>query len=112
MTERENYKLTAYRELVNRSSTAAFYSSFGDCYRLLAYVSELAAVAARNDAKAYGLTHAECENAYRIGFFRGDQGAASAAPGSNDLAFLDTQEKQLTQLLEECLNLTAAPVRF
>jgi hypothetical protein len=108
--ERENYKLKAYRELVNRSNLAAFYSSFGDRYKSLAYVAELASVAARNDAKAYGLTHAECENAYRIGFFRGDNSAASA--DQEDLSELDGQERELTEILEQSLNLTAAPVRF
>ncbi len=104
MPEQKNYRLNAYRDLVYRSTLATFYSSFGDRYKSLAYVAELASVAARNDAKAYGLTHAECENAYRIGFFRGDQGADKA--DRDDLVELDAQETQLTEILEEVLNLT------
>lgn len=110
--ERVNYKLNAYREIFNRSNLAAFYSSFGDRYKSLAYVAELASVAARNDAKVYGLTHAEYENAYRIGFFRGDEGAASVNQDIQALADLDSQEQQLTEILEKSLNLIAAPVRY
>lgn len=112
MVEGENYRLKAYHEVISRSQVAAFFSSLGDRYKSLAYVAELAAVAARNDAKAYGLTHAECENAYRIGFYRGDQGAASVNQDIEALADLDSQEQQLTEILEQSLNLEAAPVRY
>ncbi len=110
VVEQGKYRLNAYRDLVYRSSLAAFYASFGVRFKSLAYVAELASVAARNDARAIGLTHAECENAYRIGFFRGDQGADEA--DQDDLAGLDAQEAELTEILEESLNLTAPPVIF
>jgi hypothetical protein len=52
------------------------------------------------------MDHNYCENAYRIGFFKGDQSAINSVP--EDLLGLDSQERWLTEILEQSLYLAAA----
>ena len=112
MVEQDERKLAAYGNIVKRSQMASFYASFGDRYKSLTYVSELASTVARSDAEALGLSKQECEKAWKAGFGSGEWNAANTETEEIDLPYLDTQERQLTELLEETLNLKAAPVRY